>query len=311
MSISSGDINMLLKTPPTSSTSSTMLGGSRLMSNFKSTGYVNKFKGGADDAAGQQQTTTNQQATTANQQATAAEQQTITNQQATTENQQQTTTNQQQTTTEKKNGFMDKIKKSWSNFIAWLKRFFAIGKNKQTTEQQATPVGQTQKQTGGGFIGDMGLIIIKYILIFLIAICIIIIIEEIVNILKKVDFNKMFKGLPLPECSKKSCKSSKKSKKDKGKRQLIIAPVPCSEYVNSIGNKIKKQNQIIQDEPKMQAAEQETKPETRQEIAEQNLLQEASMINPINSALRDDDLFKDRLELQGVRNIPVNTRDFL
>lgn len=308
MSISSGDINMLLKTP---SRSSTMLGGSRLMKNFKPTGYVNKkFRGGDDPAAPATEAApageTPAEATPAGEtqkQLTPEEQQEIT-----AEQQEIKEAEKQAEIADKKGGFMDKIKASWNRFIIWFKNFFGIGKKKEA----AAPAGETQEQmTGGGIIGDIGLIIVKFILIFLIAICVIIIIEEIVNILKKVDFNKIFKGLPLSECGKTSCKCSKKSKKDKRKRQLIIAPVPCSEYVNSIGNKIKKQNQIIQNEPKMQAAEPEPIADIQQGIKEQNLLQESSMINPLNSALRDDDLFKDRLELQGVRNIPVNTRDFL
>ena len=70
------------------------------------------------------------------------------------------------------------------------------------------------------------------------------------------------------------------------------------------------QQGITQTQQQIQQQMQQQK-QTEQMQQEQNLLQEASMINPLNSALRDDDLFRDRIELQGVRNIPVNTSDFL
>ena len=162
-----------------------------------------------------------------------------------------------------------------------------------------------------------------------------ILIEEIVKMIKK--YGPELKQYNVSKCDGKK---NKKGKKIKKQRRLIIAPIPCSEYVNTLNNQIKTQQRMqqgIPQIPQIQQAIQQTQQgapqqqiqqqgitQTQQQIQqqmqqqvqdqvqqEQNLLQEASMINPLNSALRDDDLFRDRLELQGVRNIPVNTSDFL
>ena len=274
MSISSNDINMLLK--PTTKT--TLLGGSRLMSNFKSTGY--KINGGEEEKKKEEQKDTDQK--TAEETKPAGEQK-------------ETQKNTEQKTDANK---LSMVKKMFNNVL------FKGG------------IQQTQEhQEGGGIIKDSLIIAAKIILVFFMVIFIIILIEEIIKMIKKYVPN-----LKQYSSGKCGCKKSKKGKKIKKQRKLIIAPVPCSEYVNSLNNQIKTQRQMQQGVPQIQQARQQKAQQIQQQMQqqtqeqmqqEQNLLQEASMINPLNSALRDDDLFKDRLELQGVRNMSVNTSDFL
>lgn len=274
MSISSNDINMLLK--PTTKT--TLLGGSRLMSNFKSTGY--KINGGEEEKKKEEQKDTDQK--------TAEETKSAGEQKETQKNAEQTT---EQTTDANK---LSMVKKIFNNVL------FKGG------------IQQTQEhQEGGGIIKDSLIIAAKIILVFFMVIFIIILIEVIIKIIKKYVPN--LKQYSSGKCGRKK---SKKGKKIRKQRKLIIAPVPCSEYVNSLNNQIKTQQQMQQGVPQIQQTQQGTPQQMQQQTQEQmqqeqNLLQEASMINPLNSALRDDDLFKDRLELQGVRNMQVNTSDFL
>ena len=306
---------MLLK--PTTKT--TLLGGSRLMSNFKSTGY--KIKGGVEDGTNINTTTEQKKETPKDaeptKEATSAKEQKETQQ--TTEQTTETTQTNQQAKTNKPST----INKIFDNVLYY--GFF--GSFWMTDKSNVIKGGMQQsqkRQEGGGIIKDSLIIAAKIVLVFFMVIFISILIEEIVKIIKKYGPN--LKKFNIGKCGGKKNKN-KKTRKIKKQRRLIIAPIPCSEYVNSLNNQIKTQQQIQQQGipqiPQIQQSQQgitQTQQQVQEQMQqqvqeqvqqEQNLLQEASMINPLNSALRDDDLFKDRLELQGVRNMQVNTSDFL
>lgn len=320
MSISSNDINMLLK--PTTKT--TLLGGSRLMSNFKSTGY--KINGGEGDEKDKKATTEQKKETPKDaeptKEAKPAEEQKET----------QKDTEQKTQATNKPST----VKKIFDNVLFYGFYGSLWMKDKSNVIKGGTQPTQ-EHQEGGGIIKDSLIIAAKIVLVFFMVIFISILIEEIVKMIKK--YGPELKQYNVS--SKCDGKKNKKGKKIKKQRRLIIAPIPCSEYVNTLNNQIKTQQQMQQAQaqeqgipqiPQIQQAIQQTQQgapqqgitQTQQQIQqqmqqqvqeqvqqEQNLLQEASMINPLNSALRDDDLFRDRIELQGVRNIPVNTSDFL
>ncbi len=300
---------MLLK--PTTKT--TLLGGSRLMSNFKSTGY--KIKGGVEDGTDKKETVKQnnetQQTTEQTTETTQSEQQVET---------QNNTGQKTQTKQQAKTNKPSTVKTIFDNVLFYGCYGSLWMKDKSNVIKGGTQLTQ-EHQKGGGIIKDSLRIAAKIVLVFFMVIFISILIEEIVKIIKKYGPN--LKKFNIGKCDCKKNKN-KKTRKIKKQRRLIIAPIPCSEYVNSLNNQIKTQQQIQQQGiPQMQQSQQgitQTQQQVQEQMQqqvqeqvqqEQNLLQEASMINPLNSALRDDDLFKDRLELQGVRNMQVNTSDFL